>query len=782
MSYACEKGDAAVVSLLCANGASVNEVAKGGNSLLHYAAAAGSVEIVAILLTSGSKRNFLDDCNEEGESALHVAAKCGQVHVAEELLRRGANPETKTSGGDTALHSAARLGFSEFCETVLARISDDAQRIRVLRAHDSCGNVAQLIAADRSTFLLLDAWRKKCGIPQHEFATNEKGQTAVHIACSRIDDASVLLVGTLLDMAESPDARAGVAFLRDIEGRTPLHVAVAARNVAALTALVEAALQGFTSTTLAALLEEAATSPNFLPRVSACVDALLRPLEMADAAGLTVLHEAARNVGTAGCCTYLLQLMDATIIEPLLAVTAPLTTLNSSVQTAKPEGTSEADNSVTPECLTISEATLPHFSTWMPEKTACDRVTAENLRMAGRAVALDAAWRALTALDGKGWTITHHCAVSNNADVFLRVIKSQTLIHYVLQRLTLAVSQWNAQRLEVQAQQASTVESLSASTVAPEQQGATPTTNDAPSMEQARPKSKAGKSSKSASSRTPPLGAQSTESEVAIHSATLSVVPPSPSEKPLVTIPLSSPPAPQRVTSIEAFMHQRAQSDSTVPLHIAVRSQSLEVLRILLSDVEECPPRSVGCFSTLDESGRTLLDFAVREGDVASLSLLTQAMVKKCPAEYIHQLDVHSGGAPLPDVVMDASARGLAFLEALSCSVVSAEENTREDASTEAAAEFTRTLQLCKEEALALEHHQILVQECEGGPITRHFLYSELRMPNGLGPNVINPKRREEYLTDDEFEKVFGVDRATFRRLPERKREARKAQCGLQPQ
>jgi hypothetical protein len=58
------------------------------------------------------------------------------------------------------------------------------------------------------------------------------------------------------------------------------------------------------------------------------------------------------------------------------------------------------------------------------------------------------------------------------------------------------------------------------------------------------------------------------------------------------------------------------------------------------------------------------------------------------------------------------------------------------------------------------------------GPIS----YETLK---GVFPPSVDPANKEEYLSDAEFSKLFGVDKAAFKAQPKWKRDAKKKELGL---
>lgn len=91
---------------------------KGGFTPLMFAAQAGDLDSVRILLTAGAKIN---DATSEDGSALVLASMNGQQNVALYLLEKGANPNVTDGYGMTALHWALQEGI----KTLYGRPADN---------------------------------------------------------------------------------------------------------------------------------------------------------------------------------------------------------------------------------------------------------------------------------------------------------------------------------------------------------------------------------------------------------------------------------------------------------------------------------------------------------------------------------------------------------------------------------------------------------------------------------------------------------------------------------
>lgn len=96
------KRNKAAVHALLAKGAAVNQ---DGWAALHYAAAAGDVEIIATLLERGAR---IDSTSPTGITPLMLAAREGQEDAVVALLERGASTTLADAQGLTAVQIAER--------------------------------------------------------------------------------------------------------------------------------------------------------------------------------------------------------------------------------------------------------------------------------------------------------------------------------------------------------------------------------------------------------------------------------------------------------------------------------------------------------------------------------------------------------------------------------------------------------------------------------------------------------------------------------------------------
>ncbi|MBV7534651.1 ankyrin repeat domain-containing protein [Duganella sp. sic0402] len=122
MMAAFRKNQTAVLELL-KHGAQVNQK---GWTALHYAAAAGSVEITSLLL---EKHAYIDAETPSGMTPLMIAAREGQEDVVALLLKEGADATLKDSGFHlTAAEFALNADKPWIAKTINAFLASKANR------------------------------------------------------------------------------------------------------------------------------------------------------------------------------------------------------------------------------------------------------------------------------------------------------------------------------------------------------------------------------------------------------------------------------------------------------------------------------------------------------------------------------------------------------------------------------------------------------------------------------------------------------------------------------
>ena len=116
-------GDIEAVRALLTEGADVNAPQGDGMTALHWAAEAGDVEMLGMLLYAGANVRGVTRLGDY--TPLHLASKAGKERVVAQLLEAGADPSAyTTTGAVTPLHFAAASGNAASVEALLDHGAD----------------------------------------------------------------------------------------------------------------------------------------------------------------------------------------------------------------------------------------------------------------------------------------------------------------------------------------------------------------------------------------------------------------------------------------------------------------------------------------------------------------------------------------------------------------------------------------------------------------------------------------------------------------------------------
>ena len=147
-------GRIGAVRALIAEGGDVNWVRLNGWTLLHTSASNGHLDVVKLLIASGTRLDAVTT-DEVGCTALHAAAINGYLLIVLPLVEAGADIHIKSKKGQTALDYARGKGFPDIVELLTNKAEE--QRAVAARAEAE----AEAIRAQALAELLADDDREK---------------------------------------------------------------------------------------------------------------------------------------------------------------------------------------------------------------------------------------------------------------------------------------------------------------------------------------------------------------------------------------------------------------------------------------------------------------------------------------------------------------------------------------------------------------------------------------------------------------------------------------------
>lgn len=226
LHFAAQSGCLTTVIILVRKGLDPDAADKCGNTALHYAATGGHRMIAGFLIDFGC------DTNATGwmcRTPLHCAAIHGHHRVADELIRGGAkiDAESLDHGGHyTPFLAAAGQGQSVMIKLLAAAGADVNGRVAGLQGCELASTHLAAFGMHTSALKVLLELGVNPGLK------NTAGMNALHCAAVGGDKATAgLLVRNFPELLES----------KDNNGRTPLMLAIGAKNEAVYELLIDSA-------------------------------------------------------------------------------------------------------------------------------------------------------------------------------------------------------------------------------------------------------------------------------------------------------------------------------------------------------------------------------------------------------------------------------------------------------------------------------------------------------------------------------------------------------------
>ena len=226
--FAAQKGDVHSVRSLLDAGLSPNYVLPNGTGLLSVAVAGDKPDVVQVLLEHNADVNIAD---KAGNTPLHLAAQAGSLEIVKLLLAKGADPNALTAKVAPPAGKAASSPFRiQVGQQTALMLAAKANHEDVMRALVAGGADPKIRAQDGTTLLMAAAGSGHLATVQYGYELDPEVD-AVTTRKSTVMHAAV--TGTL-QVSTQPEICDVIRFLaskgadvdpEDVNGRTPIVIA-----------------------------------------------------------------------------------------------------------------------------------------------------------------------------------------------------------------------------------------------------------------------------------------------------------------------------------------------------------------------------------------------------------------------------------------------------------------------------------------------------------------------------------------------------------------------------
>lgn len=204
-------------AFLVAHGVPRDERDEKGRTVLHAAVAQGDEKLVSYLVAHGADANVADAA---GESPLYDAARNNRSALATLLLAHAANPNSRNHKGQTPLHVAFAAAAWDAADALLGK----GARLDI---RDTLGRTATFDCVSRGCSPL-----DRLAAAGIDFSVRDNAKNSLlHEAAASASCDS--------DMAGNLIARGAPVDLKNIDGKTALHLAASQNNASLMRLLLE---------------------------------------------------------------------------------------------------------------------------------------------------------------------------------------------------------------------------------------------------------------------------------------------------------------------------------------------------------------------------------------------------------------------------------------------------------------------------------------------------------------------------------------------------------------